>query len=358
MKQKTIETIIDYLDELDEIEAVLNEEINNLQTKSEREQKLEQTQQQMQTIRNNFLKILPSRIKKIRERGQKMNAQQKLRELGCKLDKVQNVWEKQEDVTKKFKDPSDSDDQNIRETRVRNTYFNPNAQISAQARNEYEETTELAKKGARDAQNTLKELKAANEELNNIGVMVKIQRIKLEQIKDKMQKSQSLVNQSSRIMTSFSKELYSDKIIFGLLSLIALILILIMISAIKYKLKSKELIGNEIDLDQNNQDIAQIDENLFYRTEIIEVSLQDLNKQEESVENMNEDSDQPNMLQEKIKTKIFKKKVQNALRNYLTKFLTKKETEEADLDMQSKIAIQNFSENSSEIQNSQSIQLE
>ena len=346
MNNNTIQLIMNMCDDLEEAESILTEEINNVTTKAEREEILARAKSQFEGIARD-IRLYPSKIKKIRERGTRMNANQKFDELKLKLEQINNIWERENTATEVFQDITEEEEQQINDSKGRGTMFNPNAQLTIQAQREYDETSELGQKGVNMAKDTLRTVREANEQLNNITTMVKIQRIKLLQMQDKMKKSQSIVDQSSRILMSFSKELYSDKIIFGLLAMIALILIMIMVSAINYKLKSKAIIGKEIDLENNSIDIDEIDENLFYRTEIIEVNLDEF-EQEEDIPPKEPSLIQNGLspaLKKKMATSMIKLKMKKFFEQYMEKERSKQKMEFTEDDSQ--FGVQNYSEENS-----------
>lgn len=83
------------------------------------------------------------------------------------------------------------------------------------------------KKGVETAKDILKDVKLMNMKLDDISGLVKLQRQKLLNMQDKIKKSQNYMSRSKKLLQTFSKEIYGDKIImcFGLLIGIVLLFI-------------------------------------------------------------------------------------------------------------------------------------
>lgn len=86
---------------------------------------------------------------------------------------------------------------------------------------------EKFKKGVDTAKDILKDVKLMNMKLDDISGLVKLQRQKLLNMQDKIKTSQNYMARSKKLLQTFSKEIYGDKIImcFGLLIGIVLLFI-------------------------------------------------------------------------------------------------------------------------------------
>lgn len=134
------------------------------------------------------------------------------------------------------------------------------------------------KEGVETTQNILKNVKLMNMKLDDISDLVRLQRQKLLNMHKEIEKSQNYMNRSKKIISSFSKELYGDKIIFTLVALITLVLISIVVASIKYKMKSDILIGDDSDSVLGEDELNQINGELFWKTEISEIGLNGIRK--------------------------------------------------------------------------------
>jgi hypothetical protein len=144
----------------------------------------------------------------------------------------------------------------------------------------YENVTEEAKTGVETTKKILKDVKLMNMKLDDITDLVRLQRQKLLNLHQEIEKSQNYVNQAGAIVRSFSKELYGDKIIFTLVALITIILVFIVIASIKYKLKSDIIIGENTEGNALDNDYSIIDEKLFWKNTFAEEKAKDFTRKE------------------------------------------------------------------------------
>lgn len=129
---------------------------------------------------------------------------------------------------------------------------------------------EKFKKGVETAKDILKDVKLMNMKLDDISGLVKLQRQKLLNMQDKIKKSQNYMDRSKKLLTTFSKEIYGDKIILSLGILIGIVLVCIGIASIKYKLRANEMIMTNEEFIKSEEDFNEIDEKLFFKEDFIE----------------------------------------------------------------------------------------
>lgn len=139
------------------------------------------------------------------------------------------------------------------------------------------------KKGVDTTHEILKDVKLMNMKLDDISGLVKLQRQKLLNMQDKIKESQDVMGRSKKLLKTFSKEIYGDKIImvFGLL--IALVLVFIGIAAIKYKFKAQELVLTDEELLENDDNYNEIDETIFFKRDLVEEANEKFEKAKQTL---------------------------------------------------------------------------
>jgi hypothetical protein len=222
-------------------------------------------------------KKLLNKIKKKANNIKKRAEKAKLDEIFENFNELKGIFENQTEKTKNYNEITSFQPQTNRETNLNLMLGGDipekktNLRIGSNLRNMYDKETENAKKGVEMTHDILDKVRGINTTLDEVTDLVRLQRQKLLSIQTQIGESQSIMKRSQKIIRSFSKELYQDKIIKILLGTISVVLILIMISAIQYKMKSGELIGKQIKTQEELQDFTDIDENLFWKTVIEEV---------------------------------------------------------------------------------------
>lgn len=127
---------------------------------------------------------------------------------------------------------------------------------------------EAFKKGVETSKNILKNVKLMNMKLDDITDMVRLQRQKLLNMHKQIEKSQNYMNRSKELIRGFGKELYGDNIIKGLVILITIVLMFIMISAVKFKMRSELIISRESSNEFLDEEVfKKIDESMFWKLE-------------------------------------------------------------------------------------------
>lgn len=133
------------------------------------------------------------------------------------------------------------------------------------------------KKGVDTTKEILKDVKLMNMKLDDISGLVKVQRQKLLNMQDKIKESQDYMKRSKKLLTTFSKEIYGDKIIMTLGTLIAIVLVCIAIAALRYKMKAEQIMLVAEDPIESTMDFNEINESLFYKENITEVAQEAFN---------------------------------------------------------------------------------
>ena len=139
------------------------------------------------------------------------------------------------------------------------------------------------KKGVDTTHEILKDVKLMNMKLDDISGLVKLQRQKLLNMQDKIKESQNVMARSKKLLKTFSKEIYGDKIIMVFGILIALVLVFIGIAAIKYKFKAQELVLTDEELLENDDNYNEIDESIFFKRDLVEEANRKFEKAKETL---------------------------------------------------------------------------
>ena len=251
---------------IEDSNVILSKDIDRLSTKAEREKLLQSVYANIQEIESK-LKKLSSQNKKKNNNYKKRSEKAELNKCEEELLSLRNLFEKQSEKVRLFKEFQIQEVKTNRETNLHRT---KNSKISPQLRQLYAKEDEVFKQGVNTVYDIKNTVVGLNVTLDEVADLVHLQRQKLLSINSQIGESQSIMKRSQKIIRLFSKELYQDKIIKVLLGTITVILLLIMISAIKFKMKSGELIGKEIESQDELIDFTDIDESLFWKTIIEE----------------------------------------------------------------------------------------
>ena len=261
---------------IEDSNVILSKDIDRLPTKEEREKLLQSVYTNIQEIENKHKK-LTSQNKKKNNNYKKRAEKAELIKSEEELMSLKALFEKQSEKVRLFKE---FQIQEIKTNRETNLHLKKNTKISPQLRQLYAKEDEVFKQGVNTVYDIKKTVEGLNVTLDEVADLVHLQRQKLLSINSQIGESQSIMKRSQKIIRSFSKELYQDKIIKVLLGTITIILLLIMISAIKFKMKSGELIGKEIESQDELIDFTDIDESLFWKTIIEEKKNQNIKMEE------------------------------------------------------------------------------
>jgi hypothetical protein len=208
-------------------------------------------------------KILSKQNKKIKNRTHQMNAKSRLDECSQKIEELKILILRQEEKLEQDEVEFEFNEDEIEDIPEEKKFV-----LDAKTKQFLKNEDENFKEGVQTTKEILKDMKLANMKLDHISMLVFEQRNKLKNINGEIKKSQSLMSQTKKIMKTFSAELVKDKFIKILLVAITVVLLFIMVCAIKYKMKSKELIGKEIDVTAAEVDYNEINEELFWNAEI------------------------------------------------------------------------------------------
>ena len=249
---------------IENAEYILVSKIDNTYCKDDCEALLSQVQANIMVIEKEH-KILSKQNKKQKNRTLQKNAKSRLNECTIKIKELKSLIERQTERLNNNEIGGVQEEENTNDSIEEKTYVNNAATLQF-----YDNEDAKFQGGVVKTKEMLATMKLANLKLDDISMLVFEQRNKLNSIRGEIKQSQNLMNQTKKIMKSFSAELVKDKAIRILLGLITIILLFIMVCAIKYKVKSQALIGKEIDVTDQAVDYNEINEALFWRAEIKE----------------------------------------------------------------------------------------
>jgi hypothetical protein len=249
------------LDLIDDTKVILTKDIETKTTKEERSLVLEDVKKNIQRIDKDYKKIVTLSKK---NNANKVKIASKLPEL---QEAIANIKELNENQIQKLNSFSVQKTRKTISNRETKLISFSQKQIDPLTRKFLGKETEKYQKGVETTKEILQKVQGINATLDEVTDLVRLQKYKLLSISSKIKESQSIMKRSHKIMKAFSKELYNDKIIKVLLGIITLILILIMVSAVMYKMKSAELIGHTIETIKNTApDYSDINEGFFWKT--------------------------------------------------------------------------------------------
>ena len=244
---------------IENAEYILVSKIDNTYCKDDCEALLSQVQANIMVIEKEH-KILSKQNKKQKNRTLQKNAKSRLNECTIKIKELKSLIERQTERLNNNEIGGVQEEENTNDSIEEKTYVNNAATLQF-----YDNEDAKFQGGVVKTKEMLATMKLANLKLDDISMLVFEQRNKLNSIRGEIKQSQNLMNQTKKIMKSFSAELVKDKAIRILLGLITIILLFIMVCAIKYKVKSQALIGKEIDVTDQAVDYNEINEALFWR---------------------------------------------------------------------------------------------
>lgn len=131
-----------------------------------------------------------------------------------------------------------------------------------------DQTNAKLAEGKARAQNMLRIANNMRDELNMIDDEVMLQREKLVSINAQIKHAQSVTNQTKKLVNYFTKAVNDDKIVKGLIGVVAVILLIIVVMGVRIKMKRgqlKELKMEQEKVLESQADYSKIDEAFFYK---------------------------------------------------------------------------------------------
>lgn len=248
---------------IEDTKVILNKDIEQKTKKEEKQKILNEVESSIHKIDQDYKK-LQSLSKKNNVNKKKLASQ--LSDIHMEISELKEVYNEQKEKIKNFVEKKALPRMTNRQTKI-SMFTGKKMMLSPQLRQMYYKETKNIQEGVNTAYEIKDKIHDINATLDEVTDMVRLQKYKLLSISSQIKESQSIMKRSQKIIRSFSKELYKDKIIKFLLGFITLVLILIMVSAVMYKIKSAELIGHEIDNHKKlSPDVSEIDENYFWKT--------------------------------------------------------------------------------------------
>lgn len=131
-----------------------------------------------------------------------------------------------------------------------------------------DQTNAKLAEGKARAQNMLRIANNMRDELNMIDDEVMLQREKLVSINAQIKHAQSVTNQTKKLVNYFTKAVNDDKIVKGLIGIVAVLLLVIVVMGMRIKMRKgqlKELKQEQEKVLETQADYTKIDEGFFYR---------------------------------------------------------------------------------------------
>lgn len=248
----------------------LSKQIDTKETKSQKQELLKDVTQNINHIEDELKKIVKA-LKKIGNKNKRRVHQTHINELTERLSNLNTLFNTKSEQVRDFTEQNLTKQESNRQTHLHQMHNKTHDRVLHKF---LMQEDQKFKQGVSTAKQIHAKVKGINATLDEVSDLVQLQRIKLHTIGGQIKDSQSIMRRSHKILKSFSMELHKDKLIKVLLGFITIVLILIMVSALSYKMKSAELIGNEINSQSNLRQFADIDEELFWKTVIEEVDPQ------------------------------------------------------------------------------------